>query len=102
MMPLPVVCPGCAAYWRIISHLDAAGADGQLRRALGPLAQMALASLFTAAARYRKAGEGEAYTMASAEFHAAVYALWEKAEADTLAAVGGLAALEQASKVGVA
>ena len=61
-----------------------------------------MANVFTSATRYRKAGDGEAYTMASAELHAAVYALWEKAEADTLAAVGGLAALEQASKVGVA
>lgn len=100
--PLPVVCPGCAAYWRIIDHLDAAGADGRLRRPLGPLSQACVADVFSAAAGHRRAGEGEAYTEAARRLHSVVYGLIERVEADTLAAVGGLAAIEQASKGGVA
>jgi hypothetical protein len=90
---LPVVCPGCAAYWRITNHLDAAGADGKLRRPLGPLTQAALANVFSTFARLRSASPGAVGERAD-ELHASVYGLIERVEADTLAAVGGLAALE--------
>lgn len=90
---LPVVCPGCGAYWRITDHLDAAGADGQLRRPLGPLAQAALADVFSSIVRVRSAAPGATGDRAD-DLHRAVYGLIERVEADTLAAVGGLAALE--------
>ena len=90
--PVPVVCPACAARWRVLDHLAAAGADGALHRPLGPRAQLALVDVFGAASAYRASDAGgERYAAAVQALHASVYALVETVEREVLAAMAGAA-----------